>query len=102
MDGNDNPPPLPKLYSSSPFFLGPQDRPEDFITPTRFNHDKYANWAFVIQLALVARRKFGFVGAIISARVPPCTKSDWQTINALLVSWITNTITSSPGREYIN
>ena len=30
------PPPPPKIESNSPYFLGPQDRPGDYITPTRF------------------------------------------------------------------
>ncbi|XP_010691085.2 uncharacterized protein LOC104904516 [Beta vulgaris subsp. vulgaris] len=96
MAGDDiiNPPPPPlKIDASSPFFLGPQDRPGDFITPTRLTHENYADWAADVQLALVARRKFVFVDGTISSPVPPCTESDWLTINAMLVSWITNTIT---------
>ena len=87
------PPPPLKIDPSSPFFLGPQDRPGDFITPTRLTHENYADWAADIRLALLARRKFCFVDGTISSPVPPCTPSDWQTLHAMLVSWITNTIT---------
>ncbi|XP_021740980.1 mediator of RNA polymerase II transcription subunit 15-like [Chenopodium quinoa] len=32
--GDDNPPPPPpKIEPNSPYYLGPQDRPGDFITP---------------------------------------------------------------------
>ncbi|KMT00225.1 hypothetical protein BVRB_1g020380 [Beta vulgaris subsp. vulgaris] len=94
MAGDATPPPPPlKIDTSSPYFLGPQDRPGDFITPTRLTHDNYADWAADIQLALVARRKFAFVDGTITSPLPPCTESDWLTINAMLVSWITNTIT---------
>ena len=94
MAGDDVPPPPPlKLDSSSPFFLGPQDRPGDFITPTRLTHDNYADWAVDIRLALLARRKFSFVDGSISSPTPPCTESDWLTLHTMLVSWITNTIT---------
>ena len=94
MAGDDvPPPPPPKIDSSSPFFLGPQDRPGDFITPTRITYDNYADWAADIRLALLARRKFGLVDGSISTPTPPCTESDWLTLHAMLVSWITNTIT---------
>ena len=94
MAGDEQPPPPPqKIDHLSPFFLGPQDRPGDFITSTRLTHDNYADWAADVQLALMARRKFGFVDGSISSPTPPCTESDWLTINAMLISWITNTIT---------
>lgn len=39
-----------------------------------------------------ARGKFGFLDGTITEPVPPCTKADWDTINAMLVSWMMNTI----------
>ena len=93
MAGDARPPPPQKIDHLSPFFLGPQDRPGDFINPTRLTHDNYADWSADVQLALMARRKFEFVDGSISSPTPPCTESDWLTINAMLISWITNTIT---------
>ncbi|CAH1444911.1 unnamed protein product [Lactuca virosa] len=91
--GGANPPsPVAKIESNSPFYLGPQDRLGDFITPTKLRGDNYEDWAGDIQAALEARRKFGFLDGSITASVPPCTQSDWQTINAMLISWIMNTI----------
>lgn len=84
--------PSTKIDPSSPYFLGPQDRPDDFITPTRLNYDNYDTWAADIQTALEARRKFDFLDGTILAPSLPCTKSDWTAINAMLISWITNTI----------
>lgn len=81
-----------KIDVSSPFFLGPQDRPGDFITPTRLRGDNYDDWAADIRMALEARRKFVFLDGTIDEPKPPCTATDWSTINAMLVSWITNTI----------
>ncbi|RVW97527.1 hypothetical protein CK203_058484 [Vitis vinifera] len=77
---------------NSPFFLGTGDRPGDFITPTRLRGDNYDDWASDIQLALEARRKFEFLEGTITGPQPPYTQSDWNTVNAMLVSWITNTI----------
>ena len=31
----------PKIESNSPFYLGPQDQPGDYITPTRLRGDNY-------------------------------------------------------------
>ncbi|KAJ8628341.1 hypothetical protein MRB53_021648 [Persea americana] len=94
MAGDDELPPPPplKIEPNSPFFLGSQDRPGDFITPTRLRGDNYDDWAADIQTALEARRKFEFLDGTITETVPPCTQSDWSAINAMLISWITNTI----------
>ena len=87
------PPPPPLLISStSPYFLGPQDRPGDFITPTRLTADNYDHWASDVQMALEARRKWVFLDGTITTPSPPCTSSDWSTIQAMLISWIMNTI----------
>ncbi|XP_021758519.1 uncharacterized protein LOC110723471 [Chenopodium quinoa] len=96
MAGDDVPPPPPPPFTeikpNSPFYLGSQDRPGDFITPTRLKTDNYDDWAADMQTALEARRKFGFLDGSILAPVHPCTQSDWTAINAMLISWITNTI----------
>lgn len=90
-DSTPPPQPLP-LLPSSPFFLGPQDRPGDFITPTKLTGDNYDHWASDVQMALEARRKFVFLNGTITTPTPPCTKADWSTIQAMLISWIMNTI----------
>ena len=94
MAGDDEQPPLPppKREMNSPFFLGTGDRPGYFITPTRLRSDNYDDWSSDIQLALEARRKFEFLEDTITGPQPPYTQSDWNTVNAMLVSWITNTI----------
>ncbi|KAH7566539.1 hypothetical protein JRO89_XS08G0181400 [Xanthoceras sorbifolium] len=90
---NEAPPPPPlKIEPNSPFYLGPQDRPGDFITPTRLRDDNYDDWSSDVRTALEARRKFEFLDGTITTPTPPCTQSDWNAIHAMLVSWITNTI----------
>ncbi|KAI3746068.1 hypothetical protein L6452_08487 [Arctium lappa] len=81
-----------KIEPNSNFFLGPQDRPGDFITPTRLKGDNYDDWAGDIQTALEARWKFVFLDGTITKPEAPCTQADWNTINAMLISWIMNTI----------
>ncbi|CAH9145258.1 unnamed protein product [Cuscuta epithymum] len=77
---------------TSPFFLGPQDRTGDFITPVRLTGDNYEDWSTSVRLALRARRKFGFINGVIKEPIPTCTEEDWLTIHSMLVSWILNTI----------
>ncbi|XP_075503996.1 uncharacterized protein LOC142541332 [Primulina tabacum] len=86
------PPPPAKIDSSSPFYLGPQDRPGDFITPIRLKLDDFDDWSHAIRVALSSRRKFGFLNGTITDIVPPCTNDDWVTIQCMLVSWLMNTI----------
>ena len=90
--GRSDPSPPLKIEPNSPFFLGPQDRPGDFITPTRLRGDNYDDWAGDIQTALEARRKFVFLDGTITTYSPPCTELDWTTINAMIISWLMNTM----------
>lgn len=86
------PTPPTKIDPNSPFHLGPQDRPGDFITPIRLKLDNFDDWSHAVRVALSSRRKFGFLNGTITDVVPPYTKDDWVTIQCMLVSWLTNTI----------
>ncbi|KAK9682153.1 hypothetical protein RND81_10G054100 [Saponaria officinalis] len=81
-----------KIDSTSPFYLGSQDRPGDFITSTRLKLNNFDDWAHSIRVALRARRKFGFLNGTIKTSVPPCIQDDWETIHIMLLSWLMNTI----------
>ena len=82
----------PKIEPFSPYYLGPHDRPGDFITPTRLRGDNYDEWANDVQMDLQARRKFVFLNGTITAPSSPCTQDDWDTLRAMLISWLMNTI----------
>ncbi|CAH9096288.1 unnamed protein product [Cuscuta epithymum] len=90
--GDENTSSSSKIDFTSPFYLGPQDRPGDFITPVRLTGENYDDWSSSVRLALRARRKFVFVNGVINEPVPPCTEEDWLTIHSMLVSWIMNVI----------
>lgn len=77
---------------TSPFFLGSRDRPGDLITPVRLKSNNYDEWARFIHLALLARRKYGFVNGTIMEPKAPFTSEDWLTIYSMLISWLMNTI----------
>ena len=81
-----------KIETTSPYYLGPQDRPGDYITPVKLRTDNFDTWAYSVRMALVGRRKFGFLDGTITTSVPPCTPDDWVTLHSMLVSWIMNTI----------
>lgn len=80
------------LNTNTPFYLGSGDYSGDFITPTRLKLNYYDDWTTEIKMALEAHRKFGFLDGIITVAIPPYTTTDWVTVNAMLISWTTNTI----------
>lgn len=69
-DDNIVPPPKPKLDYSSPYYLGPQDRPGNFLTPNRLRENNYDDWAIDIQTALKAHCKFCFLNGTITVLHP--------------------------------
>ena len=48
----ETPPPPPKIKINSPFFLGANDKPDDFITLVRLKLDNFDTWAHAIYVAL--------------------------------------------------
>ncbi|CAO2831244.1 unnamed protein product [Amaranthus hypochondriacus] len=88
-EGGEKPSPPPtKIESDSPFYLGPQDRPGDYITSQRLKLDNFHDWSHAVRIALCSRRKFGFLNGSIVSFEPPCTIDDWVTIHCMLVSWL--------------
>ncbi|CAH9115055.1 unnamed protein product [Cuscuta europaea] len=85
--------PATKIDYSSPYFLGPQDRPADFITPVRLTSNNYEEWSNTVRLALRARRKFAFVDGTLTKPTPPYSEEDWLMIHSMIISWLLNIIT---------
>ncbi|XP_074298460.1 uncharacterized protein LOC141629342 [Silene latifolia] len=83
-----------KIDPSSPYYLGPQDKPGDSITSIRLTLDNFDEWAHDVRLALKSRRKYVFVNGTINEPKAPCTQDDWETIHSMLVSWLSHTITA--------
>ncbi|KAK9699954.1 hypothetical protein RND81_08G206500 [Saponaria officinalis] len=82
-----------KIDPSSPYYLGPQDKPGDSITSIRLTSENYDEWSHAVRIALRSRRQFGFVNGTINKSTPPCTDDDWETIQSMLVSWLSHMIT---------
>ncbi|XP_075486335.1 uncharacterized protein LOC142525938 [Primulina tabacum] len=93
-DKSNAPPPPSSSRNdhTSPFFIGSQDRPGDLITLVRLPHDNYNEWARSVRLALLSRRKFGFVDGTIMEPKAPFTTEDCLTIHSMPVSWLMNTM----------
>ncbi|XP_074305508.1 uncharacterized protein LOC141640724 [Silene latifolia] len=83
-----------KIDSSSSYYLGPQDKPGDSITPVRLTLNNFDEWAHNVCVALKSRRKYVFVNGTINEPKAPCTQDDWETIHSMLVSWLSHTISS--------
>ncbi|XP_074297115.1 uncharacterized protein LOC141627793 [Silene latifolia] len=81
-----------KIDPSSPYYLGPQDKPGDSITHIRLTLDNFDEWAHEVRVALKSRRKYVFVNGVINEPKPPCTDDDWETIHSMLVAWLSRTI----------
>ncbi|XP_074308128.1 uncharacterized protein LOC141643005 [Silene latifolia] len=81
-----------KIKPSSPFFIGPKDKPGDKITSIHLKLNNFDDWVYDVSQALHVRRKFGFVDGTYTEPKPLCTKEDWETIQSMLISWLNNTI----------
>lgn len=77
----------------SPYDLTSSDNPGSLISQPLLRGPNYDEWATNLRLALLARKKFGFVdGSIPEPSQDSPDLEDWWTNNALVVSWIKLTI----------
>ncbi|KAA8525941.1 hypothetical protein F0562_007959 [Nyssa sinensis] len=83
-----------KIDPHSPYYLGSGDQPGNMITHVILSNDNYIAWARAIKLSLKARRKFMFVDGTFTKPTETEKKKqlDWDTVNSMLVSWITRTL----------
>lgn len=75
----------------SSYDLHSNDNPGSVITQLR--GENYDEWARAIKISLRARRKWGFIdGTIKKPEEGSSIMEDWWTVQAMLVSWILNTV----------
>ncbi|VFQ80541.1 unnamed protein product [Cuscuta campestris] len=80
----------------SPYELRSSDTPALVITQIKLTGDNYEEWARAMRIALRAKRKFGFIdGSIPLPEEDEEEAEEWWIVNAMLVSWIFNTIDGS-------
>ena len=81
-----------KIDPHSPYYLGSGDQPGNMITHVILSNDNYISWARAIKLSLKACRKFVFVDGTFTKPTEKKKQLDWDTVNSMLVSWITRTL----------
>ena len=78
---------------TSPYALSTKDDPENVITKVVFTGRNYDEWERKIRTGLRAKKKLGFVdGTIKPPQEGSDEEEDWMTVNAMVTSWIFNTI----------
>ncbi|VFQ85245.1 unnamed protein product [Cuscuta campestris] len=85
-----------EIVRVSPYELKSADTPALVITQIKLTGENYEEWARAVRIALGAKRKFGFVDGSIPLPEDGEEKAEegW-IVNAMLVSWIFNTIDGS-------
>ena len=82
-----------KKVVTSPYALSTKDDPENVITKVVLNRRNYDEWVRKIRTGLRAKKNLGFVDGTV--KVPEEgseEEEDWLTVNAMVPSWIFNTI----------
>ena len=81
---------------SSSYDLNPNDNLRSVIAQVQLRGENYDEWARAMKTSLRARRKWGFIdGTITKPEEGSSMMEDWWTVQAMLVSWILNTIEPS-------
>lgn len=83
-----------KIDHTYPLFVHPSDTPSSVLIPVQLQgSENYGLWGRSMRIALQAKRKLGFVtGACVKESFPTVLHVDWETCNAIVLSWIMNTV----------
>ncbi|KAL2900712.1 Retrovirus-related Pol polyprotein from transposon RE2 [Bienertia sinuspersici] len=77
------------IDSASPLYLHPSDGSNTVIVEKLQGASNYRPWKRSIEIALVAKRKLGFVsGAETRDKTDPVKQEAWDTCNNMVISWI--------------
>nr|XP_019067572.1 uncharacterized protein LOC109119478 [Solanum lycopersicum] len=80
-----------------PLYLHPSDTPGSVICPVKLTgSENYGLWRRSMRIALQATRKLGFVmGTCTKASFETKYHDQWDTCNAIVLSWLMNTVSSN-------
>ncbi|XP_075091483.1 uncharacterized protein LOC142171693 [Nicotiana tabacum] len=83
-----------KIDYTHPLFVHPPDTPSSMLIPVQLKgSENYGLWQRLMKIALQAKQKLGFVdGKHTKASFPAALHEDWETCNAIVLSWIMNTV----------
>ncbi|KAL2938126.1 Retrovirus-related Pol polyprotein from transposon RE2 [Bienertia sinuspersici] len=81
---------------SSPLYLHPSDGPGSVVVDKLEGSHNYRAWRRDMELSLGAKRKLGFVtGAVTKDETDPVKKSQWDTCNDMIITWICRSVSDS-------
>ncbi|XP_049394598.1 uncharacterized protein LOC125858857 [Solanum stenotomum] len=85
-----------KIGASHPLFLGQSDTPGSVLIPVKLTgSENYGLWSRSMRIALLGKRKLGFVlGTCTKASVGAQLHDQWETCNAIVLSWLMNTVSA--------
>ncbi|XP_047263822.1 uncharacterized protein LOC124896309 [Capsicum annuum] len=86
-----------KVSNTHPMYIHPSDTPGSVLIPVKLTGSKNSGlWRRSMTIALQAKRKLGFViGTCRKEQFSTELHEDWETCNAIVLSWIMNTVSAS-------
>ncbi|KAH0635534.1 hypothetical protein KY289_035449 [Solanum tuberosum] len=86
--------PIPKIDQNDPLYIGQSDASGAVLIPIKLTgSENYGIWSRSMRIALLGKRKYGFVtGACTRALYKDELHEQWETCNAIVLSWIMNTV----------
>ncbi|GAV70145.1 LOW QUALITY PROTEIN: UBN2_3 domain-containing protein, partial [Cephalotus follicularis] len=81
------------INSNDPLFLHPSDTPGINLVNEQLNgNENYGIWSRAMLIALRAKNKLGFVDGSCKKPAAITINSSWERCNAIVLSWIMNTV----------
>ncbi|XP_019229794.1 PREDICTED: uncharacterized protein LOC109210783 [Nicotiana attenuata] len=79
-----------------PLYIGPPDTPSSVIVPVKLTgSENYGLWSRPIEIALMGKKKLGFVTGKCKRDSYTCDLLEqWEICNAIVLSWIMNNVAS--------
>ncbi|KAH0722041.1 hypothetical protein KY289_005085 [Solanum tuberosum] len=85
---------ITKIDQNDPLYIGHSDTSGAVLIPIKLTgSENYGIWSRSIRIALLGKRKYGFVtGACTRALYKDELHEQWETCNAIVLSWLMNTV----------
>ncbi|XP_055808314.1 uncharacterized protein LOC129876859 [Solanum dulcamara] len=80
-----------------PLYVHPSDTSGCVLAPVKLiGSENYGVWSRAMRISLLAKKKLGFVtGACKKESFDESLHEQWETVNAIVLSWIMNTVSES-------
>lgn len=86
-----------KIDQNDPLYISASDSSSAVLVPTKLTGSKnYSLWSRSMLIAFLGKRKYGFVTRVCSKQIyRDELHEQWETCNAIILSWIMNTISKN-------